>query len=65
MYTTWIGIGAMAGAVGWFVVKRRVNAREDERSRADAKTMKRFARRPAAAIAAEVVVPRKRDFGRR
>ncbi len=67
MYTTLIGIGAMAGAVGWYVVRSRVSAAEAERSRIDAKSKKRFSRRPVADDAEVAVAerPRKRDFGRR
>lgn len=64
MYTTWIGIGAMAGVIGWYIVKSRVRAAEAERSIADAKSRKRFSRGTEADAAAEVL-PRKRDFGRR
>lgn len=67
MYSTLIGVSAMAAVVGWLMLKRRVGALEVAQSKADDKTKKRFARRPASEPSGFAGEERskKREFGRR
>lgn len=67
MYSALVGIGALAGAIGWYVVRSRIGAAEAQRSKVDAKHKKRLMRGGASEEAEPAADrrPRPRAFGRR